>query len=161
MDKNRANKFAAYLKQETAVEIMTAIQTEETEVSAKDAKQIACNHATHEINCREDSPWKSMVALANTAKPKKSEININPDLVHQRIIGSQSFLRSLLEIYDYLDSNKWPSVSKGALKNPTSLADRGKKIADIVVEFWKAVEGQLPEVFESPENYIFHGSLSA
>ena len=153
------NGTAKGVKTNLVIEIMTAIQTEEAEVSVKDAKQIACNHATHEINRREDSPWKSMVALANTAKPKKSEINVNPDLEHQRIIGSQSFLRSLQPIYDYLESNKWPTVRNGTLKTPSSLRDRGKKIADIVVEFWQAVQSQMPEPFETPEDYILHGSL--
>jgi DGQHR domain-containing protein len=153
------NGTAKGVKTNLVIEIMTAIQTEETEVSVKDAKQIACNHATHEINRRDDSPWKGMVALANTSKPKKSEINVSPELEHQRIIGSQSFLRSLQPIYDYLESNKWPTVRNGTLKTPTSLLDRGKKIADIVVEFWQAVQSQMPEVFETPEDYILHGSL--
>lgn len=153
------NGTAKGVKTNLVVEIMTAIQTEETEVSVKDAKQIACNHATHEINRREDSPWKGMVALANTAKPKKSEINVNPELEHQRIIGSQSFLRSLQPIYDYLESNKWPTVRNGTLKTPTSLLDRGKKIADIVVEFWQAVQSQMPEPFESPEDFVLHSGL--
>ena len=153
------NGTAKGVKTNLVIEIMTAIQTEETEVSVKDAKQIACNHATHDINRRDDSPWKGMVALANTAKPKKSEINVNPELEHQRIIGSQSFLRSLQPIYDYLESNKWPTVRNGTLKTPSSLRDRGKKIADIVVEFWQAVQSQMPEPFETPEDYILHGSL--
>lgn len=153
------NGTAKGVKTNLVIEIMTAIQTEETEVSVKDAKQIACNHATHEINRREDSPWKGMVALANTAKPKKSEINVNPELEHQRIIGSQSFLRSLQPIYDYLEANRWPTVRNGTLKTPSSLVDRGKKIADIVVEFWQAVKLQMPDPFVSPEEYLLHGSL--
>jgi DGQHR domain-containing protein len=152
------NGTAKGVKTNLVIEIMTAIQTDETELSAKDAKQIACNHATHEINRRDDSPWQGMVALANTAKPKKSEININPDLENQRIIGSQSFLRSLQAVYDYLESNKWPRVSGGMLKTPTSLVERGKKIADIVIEFWKAVKQQMPEPFDSPDEYVLHGA---
>ena len=153
------NGTAKGVKTNLVIEIMTAIQTEETEVSVKDAKQIACNHATHEINRRDGSPWKGMVALANTTKPKKSEINVSPELEHQRIIGSQSFLRSLQPIYDYLESNKWPAVRNGTLKTPSSLLDRGKKIADIVVEFWQAVQSQMPEPFEIPEDYVLHGGM--
>ena len=153
------NGTAKGVKTNLVIEIMTAIQTEETEVSAKEAKQIACNHATHEINRREDSPWKGMVALANTAKPKRSEINVNPELEHQRIIGSQSFLRSLQDLYDYLEANKWPNVKKGVLKTPGSLEERGRKIADIVIEFWKAVRDQMPEPFESPDEYLLHSGL--
>lgn len=153
------NGTAKGVKTNLVIEIMTAIQTEETEVSVKDAKQIACNHATHAINMRDDSPWKGMVALANTAKPKKSEINVNPELEFHRIIGSQSFLRSLQPIYDYLEANKWPTVRNGTLKTPSSLLDRGKKMADIVVEFWQAVKLQMPEPFDSPADYVLHGSL--
>ena len=146
------NGTAKGVKTNLVIEIMTAIQTEETEVSVKDAKQIACNHATHEINRRDDSPWKGMVALANTTKPKKSEINVSPELEHQRVIGSQSFLRSLQPIYDYLESNKWPTVRNGTLKTRTSLHDRGKKIADIVVEFWQAVKCRCPSRSTHPRN---------
>lgn len=153
------NGTAKGVKTNLVVEIMTAIQTEESEVSVKDAKQIACNHATHEINRRDDSPWKGMVALANTSKPKKSEINVSPELEHQRIIGSQSFLRSLQPIYDYLEANKWPTVRNGTLKTPTTLLDRGKKIADIVVEFWQAVEAQMCQPFKSPEEFVLHSGL--
>jgi DGQHR domain-containing protein len=153
------NGTAKGVKTNLVIEIMTAIQTEEAEVSVKDAKQIACNHATHEINRRDGSPWKGMVALANTTKPKKSEINVSPELEHQRIIGSQSFLRSLQPIHDYLEANKWPTVRNGTLKTPSSLLDRGKKIADIVVEFWQAVQSQMPEPFETPEDYVLHGSM--
>jgi DGQHR domain-containing protein len=153
------NGTAKGVKTNLVIEIMTAIQTEESEVSVKDAKQIACNHATHEINRRDESPWKGMVALANTAKPKKSEINVSPELEHQRIIGSQSFLRSLQPIYDYLESNKWPTVRNGTLKTPSSLLDRGRKIADIVVEFWQAVQSQMSEPFETPEDYVLHGAM--
>ncbi len=153
------NGTAKGVKTNLVIEILTAIQTEETEVSVKDAKQIACNHATHAINMHSDSPWKGMVALANTTKPKKSEINVSPELEHQRIIGSQSFLRSLQPIYDYLESNKWPTVRNGTLKTPSSLLDRGKKIADIVIEFWQAVQSQMPEPFETPEDYVLHSGL--
>lgn len=152
------NGTAKGVKTNLVIEIMTAIQTEETEVSVKDARQIACNHATHEINRRDGSPWKCMVALANTTKPKKSEINVNPELETQRIIGSQSFLRSLQPIYDYLEANKWPTVRNGTLKTPASLEDRGKKIADIAVEFWTAVKVLMPEPFETPDDYVLHGS---
>ena len=153
------NGTAKGVKTNLVIEILTAIQTDETEVSVKDAKQIACNHATHEINRRDDSPWKGMVALANTTKPKKSEINVNPELEHQRILGSQSFLRSLRPIYDYLEANKWPTVRNGTLKTPSSLEDRGRKIADIVVQFWRAVKQQMPEPFDSPGEYVLHGAM--
>ena len=32
-------------------------------------------------------------------------------------------------------------------------------VADIVIEFWQAVQSQMPEPFETPEDYILHGSL--
>jgi hypothetical protein len=153
------NGTAKGVKTNLVVEIMSATPTEETEVSVKDAMQIACNHATHAINMRDDSPWKGMVASANTSKPRESEINVNRGLEHQRSIGSQSFLRSLQGVYDYLEANRWPTVRNGTLKAPPSLLDRGKKIADIAVEFWKAVKLQMPEPFESPEDYLLHGSL--
>jgi DGQHR domain-containing protein len=153
------NGTAKGVKTNLVIEIMTAIQTDETEVSAKEAKEIACNHAAHEINRRDDSPWRGMVALANTTKPKKSEIRVNPELETQRIMGSQSFLRSLQWVYDYLEANKWPRVSGGMLKTPTSLLERGKKIADIAVEFWNAVKRQMPEPFETPNNYVLHSAI--
>jgi DGQHR domain-containing protein len=153
------NGTAKGVKTNLVIEIMTAIQTEDTELSAKDAKQIACNHATHEINRRDNSPWKGMVALANTAKPRRSEINVNPELENKRIIGSQSFLRSLQGVYDYLEANKWPTVKNGVLKTPASLEDRGRKIAEIVVEFWRAVKQQMPEPFASPDEYSLHSFL--
>jgi DGQHR domain-containing protein len=151
------NGTAKGVKTNLVIEIMTAIQTEETEVSVKDAKQIACNHATNAINMREDSPLKGMVILVNTTKPKKSEINVNPDLERQRIIGTQPFMRSLQAIHDYLEANMFPGVRNGTLKTPTSLEERGKKIAEIVVEFWKAVKGQMPGPFESPGDYVLLG----
>ena len=153
------NGTAKGVKTNLVIEIMTAIQTEESEVSVKDAKQIACNHATHEINRRDDSPWKGMVALANTVRPKKSEIDDNPDLENKRIIGSQSFLRSLQPVHDYLEANKWPSVRNGTLKTPASLQDRGAKIAEIIVEFWQAVKRQMSDPFETPNDYLLHSSL--
>lgn len=153
------NGTAKGVKTNLVIEIMTAIQTDQTDVSAKDAKQIACNHAAHEINRRDDSPWQGMVALANTGKPRRAEINVNPELENQRLIGSQSFLRSMQAIHDYLESNKWPRVTGGTLKTPSSLLERGKKIADIVVEFWKAVKQQLPEPFEDPGSYVLHSAI--
>jgi DGQHR domain-containing protein len=150
------NGTAKGVKTNLVIEIMTAIQTEETEVSTKDAKQIACNHAIHAINHREDSAWIDMIALASAIKPKKSEIEKNPALARQRILNTGPFMRSLQAIHDYLDTNMWPNVQKGSLKTPSSLEERGKKIADIVVEFWKAVKQQMPEPFESPTEYLIH-----
>ncbi len=153
------NGTAKGVKTNLVTEIMTAIQSDGAELSVKDAKQIACNHANHEINMRADSPWKTMIALANQSKPRKGEIKVNPELEFQRIIGSQSFGRSLQPIYDYLEANKWPTVPGGLLKTQSSLSDRGKKMADIVIEFWQSVKQQMPEPFDAPDQYVLHGSM--
>jgi hypothetical protein len=57
------NGTAKGVKTNLVVEIRSATQTEETEAPVQDAKQIACNHATHAINVRDDSPWKGMAAF--------------------------------------------------------------------------------------------------
>lgn len=132
----------------------------EIDAPVKDLRQETCNFATQAIATRKDSPWCDKVILTNERKWKKSEIKDDPDLANQRILGNQSFRRSLEPVYAYLEVNNWPGVAKGMRNTSTSLQERGEKMADIVVEFWKAIERQMPEPFEEATQYaLLSGSL--
>ena len=120
----------------------------------KDAKKIACNHAMHFVNFREGSPWRGTIIMASQTKVKKSELRENPELENQRILGSASFIESLGPVYDYLDQHgMWGSGTS------VTVEKRGERMADIVIELWKAIRELMPEPFEAPKDYLLQKSI--
>jgi DGQHR domain-containing protein len=148
------NGTAKGVKTNLVVEIKAALNQDVIGTNAKDAKKIVCNHAMHAVNSREDSPWKGMIIAANQSKIRKSEIRDNPELDLQRILGSTSFIESLGPVYDYLLTHRmWGGGAN------VELQARGERIADIVIEFWKAVHELMPEPFYAPKDYLLHKGI--
>ena len=148
------NGTAKGVKTNLVIEIKSALHQDVIGTNPKDAKKIACNHAMHSANFREDSPWRGAIIMASQSKVKKSEIEDNPELENQRILGSTSFIESLGPIYDYLLQHRmW-----GGGEN-TELESRGERMADIVIEFWKAVKELMPSPFDVPKDYLLQKAI--
>lgn len=148
------NGTAKCVKTNLVIEIKAALHQDVVGTNPKDAKKIACNHAMHAANSRDDSPWKSVIIAANQSRIKKSEIRENPELENHRILGSTTFIESVGPIYDYLAShNMW---GRGA---NIELQARGERMADIVIEFWGAIRELMPEPFAAPKDYLLQKGI--
>jgi DGQHR domain-containing protein len=143
------------VKTNLVIEIMTLIDPNAETVDLKEAKKIACNHAMHECNDSDDSPWSGVIIAANQAKVKKSEINSDPTLEGKRLLGSRSFIDSLTSVYDFLNQMGF----KGIATNKAQ--ERGAVIAEIVIEYWDAIKTLMPEPFENPSKYMLQESAAA
>jgi DGQHR domain-containing protein len=148
------NGTAKGVKTNLVIEIKAALHQDVVGTNPKDAKKIACNHAMHAANSRDDSPWKGVIIAANQSRLKKSEVRANPDLENQRILGSTSFIESVGPVYDYLLTHRmWGGGANAELQS------RGERMADIIVEYWKAIRELMPEPFEAPKDYLLQKAI--
>ena len=125
--------------------ILTQLVNHEGEdaVQDKDVWKVIVTRALDIIN-RSD-PWSGRVALPSEHSFTKQEVNADPSLANMRLVRATSFMTSLKPVYSYLEDHGFLSGS---------MEDRGNSVAQIVLDFWRALEEINPKLFEKADDFV-------
>lgn len=129
--------------------ILTQIEAVNGEgsIDEKDRWKVIASHVINRLNSDENSPWKGLLIMPNESRPKRSEIEENPELLNTKIVSATSFYAAIRPIYDYLKAHHEYLLG-------STIKEEAEALYGVLVEFWQAIKELCPDAFESPTEYV-------
>lgn len=116
----------------------------EDAIEERELWKVVVTRAVDLIN--DSEPWKGRIAMPNEHAPKKREIAENEALANERLVRATSVMTSLKPIYTY------GSEATGEFAG--TLQQQGQALADVILDYWRAIEHISPQLFQNPKEYV-------